>query len=138
MSNPQTETPAKAATQIDKHVGAMIRSRRKQIGVSQEQLADSLGLSFQQVQKYENGHNRVSASKLWAIAKRLDVGPAAFFEGFETDPTSTAEIDNPAIRLTVEPGGLEIAQRYLQASTMARSGMITCARILTTPQSATA
>ena len=66
---------------IDVHVGQRIRQRRKTLGVSQERLADELGLTFQQVQKYERGANRVSASKLWEIGRVLDVSISAFFEG---------------------------------------------------------
>ena len=66
---------------IDLHVGARIRMRRKILGVSQERLAEDLGLTFQQVQKYERGTNRVSASKLYEIAKSLKSSMAYFFEG---------------------------------------------------------
>lgn len=71
---------------VDLHVGGMIRARRKILGVSQERLADDLGLTFQQVHKYERGANRVSASKLYEIAKSLQTSIAYFFEGL-VDPT---------------------------------------------------
>ena len=71
---------------IDLHVGARIRMRRKLLGISQEKLADGLGLTFQQVQKYERGANRVSASKLYEIARSLQSSVAYFFEGL-ADPT---------------------------------------------------
>ncbi len=61
--------------------------RRRMLGVSQERLAEALGLTFQQVQKYERGANRVSASKLYDIARFLSVPIAYFFEGL-TDPTA--------------------------------------------------
>jgi len=67
----------------DVHVGGRIRLRRKMLEISQERLADELGLTFQQVQKYERGSNRVSASKLYAIARSLDVPVAFFFEGLD-------------------------------------------------------
>ena len=66
---------------VDRHVGLRIRMRRKEIGVSQERLAESLGITFQQVQKYERGANRVSASKLWEIAAALKTGVGYFYEG---------------------------------------------------------
>lgn len=66
---------------VDVHVGQRIRMRRLMVGVTQTQLADELGLTFQQVQKYEKGTNRVSASKLYAICKVLSVPPEYFFEG---------------------------------------------------------
>lgn len=68
---------------VDVHVGKRIRARRRLCKVSQVELADCIGLSFQQVQKYERGLNRVSASKLYAIAKRLGAPISHFFEGLE-------------------------------------------------------
>ncbi len=56
---------------VDRHVGARIRLRRKELGRTQEKLAEAVGVTFQQVQKYERGSNRVSASKLWEIAREL-------------------------------------------------------------------
>ena len=69
---------------IDVHVGGRIRMRRNMLGMSQEKLGESLGVTFQQVQKYEKGTNRVGASRLQTIASTLEV-PAAFF--FENAPT---------------------------------------------------
>lgn len=69
---------------IDIAVGAKIRLRRKQLGISQKTLADAVGVTFQQVQKYENGANRVSASSLARIAKTLQTPIAEFF-GNEAD-----------------------------------------------------
>lgn len=71
---------------IDVHVGKRIHLRRLLMGMSQSDLGDALGLSFQQVQKYERGSNRVSASALYRLANRLDVPVSFFFEGFSNDP----------------------------------------------------
>lgn len=72
---------------IDLHVGKRIRHRRWLIGLTQQALADSVGVKFQQIQKYEIGSNRVSASRLWNIAQTFGVPVAFFFEGVEnTDP----------------------------------------------------
>lgn len=65
---------------IDLHVGARIRMRRKILGVSQERLADDLGLTFQQVQKYERGVNRIGASRLFDLSRVLDVPISFFFD----------------------------------------------------------
>ena len=65
---------------IDKHVGSRVRMRRVLIGMSQEKLGTALGLTFQQVQKYEKGTNRIGASRLQQIAGVLNVPPAFFFE----------------------------------------------------------
>jgi len=66
---------------IDRHVGSRVRMRRVMLGMSQEKLGDALGLTFQQVQKYEKGTNRIGASRLQQISRTLEVPPAFFFEG---------------------------------------------------------
>ncbi|WP_163847241.1 helix-turn-helix domain-containing protein [Pseudooceanicola aestuarii] len=68
---------------VDKHVGQRIRHRRWLVGMTQQQLAERVGIKFQQIQKYETGANRVSASRLWDIADALDVEVAFFFEGID-------------------------------------------------------
>lgn len=72
---------AKVPNPIDKHVGSRVRLRRVLLGLSQEKLGDALGLTFQQVQKYEKGANRIGASRLQEISKILGVPPSYFFEG---------------------------------------------------------
>ncbi len=76
--------PNKAPNPVDIHVGARVRARRKMLGMSQDQLATHLDLTFQQIQKYERGSNRISASKLYDIASALKTPVAYFFEGYET------------------------------------------------------
>lgn len=71
---------------VDIHVGSRVRLRRNMIGMSQEKLGEQLGITFQQVQKYEKGTNRIGASRLQAIASTLDV-PVSFF--FEDAPETT-------------------------------------------------
>jgi transcriptional regulator with XRE-family HTH domain len=66
---------------IDKQVGSRLRTRRIMLNQSQTEIADALGLTFQQVQKYENGVNRISASRLQQLCRILDVPVAFFFEG---------------------------------------------------------
>ena len=74
-----------APNPVDRHVGLRIRMRRKELGISQEALAESIGLTFQQVQKYERAANRVSASKLWEMAQAMNTTVAYFYEGLEGD-----------------------------------------------------
>ena len=93
---------------MDSHVGLRIRMRRKEMGVSQERLAESLGITFQQVQKYERGANRVSASMLTRIAKTLDV-PVA--EMFGESTANSGAVDEVAA-LLAEPGALELLKAY--------------------------
>src|SRR4051794_34512481 len=71
----------KAPNPTDKHVGARVRMRRMMLSMSQEKLGDALGLTFQQVQKYEKGTNRIGASRLQQIAHVLQVPVSFFFEG---------------------------------------------------------
>lgn len=68
---------------IDKHIGSRLRLRRKSLKLSQESLAFDLGVSFQQIQKYEVGENRISASKIYELSKILEISPFFFFEGLE-------------------------------------------------------
>ncbi|MDU8910165.1 helix-turn-helix transcriptional regulator [Aestuariicoccus sp. MJ-SS9] len=70
---------------IDRHVGARLRFLREACGFSQAYLGKSVGLTFQQIQKYEQGSNRISASKLWQLADLLGVTPNNFFDGLDRE-----------------------------------------------------
>ena len=76
---------------VDVHVGKRIRQRRWLTGMTQQQLAEQVGIKFQQIQKYETGANRVSASRLWDIADALDVPVSFFFEGLDAEHSETAK-----------------------------------------------
>jgi transcriptional regulator with XRE-family HTH domain len=99
---------------VDRHVGLRIRMRRKELGISQERLAEALGLTFQQVQKYERAANRVSASKLFEIARALSTSVAYFYDGLA--PTGGAEapvgqaLQGQAFLLS--PEGAELANLF--------------------------
>lgn len=71
----------KSPNPIDRHIGSRVRARRVMLGMSQEKLAEALGLTFQQIQKYEKGVNRIGASRLLQMAGILDVSIEFFFEG---------------------------------------------------------
>jgi ribosome-binding protein aMBF1 (putative translation factor) len=79
----------RAPNPVDKHVGSRIRMRRLMLGMSQEKLADGLGLTFQQVQKYENGKNRIGAGRLQHISHILQIPVPFFFEGSPHGEAST-------------------------------------------------
>lgn len=83
----------RSANAVDWHVGSRLRLRRLELGMSQEKLADALGITFQQVQKYERGTNRIGASRLHQIALALQVPITYFFEGAgdESQPTPGTE-----------------------------------------------
>ena len=99
---------------VDAHVGSRIRLRRKLLGLSQQQLAQRLGLTFQQVQKYERGVNRVSASKLYETAQVLGAPVTHFFEGLDGEP----HFDRPpageaaVTAFLMTPEGLELATLF--------------------------
>ncbi|MEO1561908.1 MAG: helix-turn-helix transcriptional regulator [Pseudomonadota bacterium] len=86
--------------EVDLHVGRRLRERRTTIGMTQQDLAEKVGVKFQQIQKYESGLNRISASRLWDISTALDCTVASFFIGLDYDerqpcqvPEEPSEID---------------------------------------------
>ena len=104
----------RAPNPIDRHVGLRIRMRRKGLGISQERLAEAIGLTFQQVQKYERAANRVSASKLWEMARALNTSIAYFYEGLSDTPEP---VGSNLPRETVQdflmtPEGIELASSF--------------------------
>src|SRR4051794_38720575 len=108
------EEPALGPNPVDRHVGLRIRMRRKELGISQERLAESIGLTFQQVQKYERAANRVSASKLWEMARALNISIAYFYEGLG-DPTEVVTAAMPRAdvqEFLMTPEGIELASIF--------------------------
>ncbi|MFP1132997.1 helix-turn-helix domain-containing protein [Asticcacaulis sp. W401b] len=108
---------------IDVHVGARVRMRRKFLSFSQQQLAEALGLTFQQVQKYERGANRISASKLFETAKALKVPVAYFFEGvvgdgYETDDEVRSSQEEAANAFLLTAEGIELAAAFPRISSL--------------------
>lgn len=101
-ANPKVDS---SVDPIDSYVGSRIRLRRGITGYSQEKLAEEMGITFQQVQKYERGLNRVSASRLWKLSQILGVSVNFFFEGINnSSPTS---ITNSPMGFCEEPIALE-------------------------------
>ena len=86
---------------VDVHVGKRIRHQRWMVGMTQQQLAEKVGIKFQQVQKYETGMNRVSASRLWDIAETLGVSTGFFFEGANGEKAAPTDMmaDKEAVEL---------------------------------------
>ncbi len=81
----KVEKEQKIIHPVDKYVGYRLRQRRAAMSVTQQQLANAIGIKFQQIQKYETGVNRVSASRLWDIACVLETDVSYFFDGVEDD-----------------------------------------------------
>jgi transcriptional regulator with XRE-family HTH domain len=108
------EAVKKSPNPIDRHVGSRVRMRRVMLGMSQEKLGDALGLTFQQVQKYEKGINRIGASRLQQISRTLDVPPAYFFEGAPSfEPIPTVEPGFPGV---VEPSNADYIADFLSTA----------------------
>jgi transcriptional regulator with XRE-family HTH domain len=84
-----TRVENRSPNPVDKHVGSRVRMRRMMLGISQEKLGQALGLTFQQVQKYEKGTNRIGASRLQHLSHILEVPAAFFFEGAPNLPGAT-------------------------------------------------
>jgi transcriptional regulator with XRE-family HTH domain len=98
---------------VDRHVGLRIRLRRKQLGFSQERLAEAIGLTFQQVQKYERAANRVSASKLWEMSQALSTSISHFYEGLDPTESPAANAARGSIQdFLMTPEGLELASNF--------------------------
>ena len=91
-----------SASDVDRLVGDRIRRRRILMGLTQDQLGESLGISYQQIQKYETGANRVSAGRLYLIATRLEVSPGWFFDPVKSDASSDDFEELGSSRLLME------------------------------------
>ena len=119
---------------IDIHVGSRVRMRRKLMGVSQEKLAEALGLTFQQVQKYERGVNRVSASKLFESSKFLGVDVSYFFDGLAGRDPASGFAESESERYTHEflmtTEGVELASLFPKLAGKQRRRILVLVRTL--------
>ena len=118
---------------VDVHVGSKMRMQRKRLGHTQTALADALGITFQQVQKYERGANRVSASMLYRAARFLAVEPGWFFEGLDHSGPDQPTPD-PLVQFGAATGGLELAELYAQLGHKERGVVISVAEALSDRQ----
>jgi transcriptional regulator with XRE-family HTH domain len=114
---------------VDVHVGKRIRQRRWMNGTTQQQLAQAVGIKFQQIQKYETGMNRVSASRLWDIANVLGVTVSFFFEGLEDAMAQAAKGDVPRDVLT-DKEALDLLRSYYAIPENQRRRLFDLARVL--------
>jgi transcriptional regulator with XRE-family HTH domain len=118
---------------VDVHVGKRVRHRRWLVGMTQQQLAEKVGIKFQQIQKYETGANRVSASRLWDIADALDVPVAFFFEGIEdAEKKETQTVGAEAIPadLLGDKEALDLIRSYYSIPENQRRRLFELARVL--------
>lgn len=106
----------RAPNPVDLHVGARVRMRRKFLGMSQEGLAETIDLTFQQVQKYERGSNRISASKLYEISRALKAPVAYFFDGYgqgeAVEGFSESESEQFVHGFLMTTEGIELAEAF--------------------------
>ncbi|MGR3514895.1 MAG: helix-turn-helix domain-containing protein [Paracoccaceae bacterium] len=117
---------------VDVHVGKRIRHRRWLVGMTQQQLAESVGIKFQQIQKYETGMNRVSASRLWDIASALTVPVSFFFEGL-SDEAQVAEDEQMAdvpLDILKDKEALDLIRSYYAIPETQRRRLFELARVL--------
>jgi transcriptional regulator with XRE-family HTH domain len=112
---------ARAAGALDKQIGRNVRRRRLEIGMSQETLAGLLGVTFQQVQKYEKGVNRTAASRLWDIAQALECSVAELYP--RAAATAAQEAVEPLAAFLETPEGVRLARAFLAAPEASRAGI---------------
>ncbi len=107
---------SKAPSGIDRVVGQRLRWRRRELKLTQEQLGEQLGLTFQQVQKYEKGINRISAGRLFEVADVLTVPITYFFEGIDemlgSKPLAVREDDHPPALPTIDSEAMELVTAF--------------------------
>ncbi|MEO1137712.1 MAG: helix-turn-helix transcriptional regulator [Pseudomonadota bacterium] len=123
---------------IDIHVGRRLRQRRRLLGLTQEKLAQAVDIRFQQIQKYESGSNRISASRLWSLAKALDVSISYFFEGMNgAEPRLDFNLQReagfaeaPAEGLLDEKETMDLVRYYYQLGEEPRRRLLDLARAL--------
>ncbi len=115
---------------VDVHVGKRIRHRRWLIGLTQQQLAEQVGIKFQQIQKYETGANRVSASRLWDIADTLDVSVSFFFEGLQEEDKAASDKVAVPEDLMGDKEALDLVRSYYAIPENQRRRLFELARVL--------
>lgn len=119
---------------VDVHVGKRIRHRRWMVGMTQQQLGEIVGIKFQQIQKYETGMNRVSASRLWDIAAALDVSISFFFEGLDASESDMVHQATSADKLKgdllADKEALELVRSYYAIPEPQRRRLFDLARVL--------
>jgi transcriptional regulator with XRE-family HTH domain len=116
---------------VDVHVGKRIRQRRWLVGMTQQKLAELVGIKFQQIQKYETGANRVSASRLWDIADALDVPVSFFFEGLKASEKATHTVaDHIPADLADDKEAMDLVRSYYAIPENQRRRLFELARVL--------
>ena len=118
------------AHKVDLHVGKRIRQRRWLTGMTQQKLAEMVGIKFQQIQKYETGANRVSASRLWDIADALEVTVAFFFEGMEGEDVEVTTSGKVPVDVMGDKEAMDLIRSYYAIPEDQRRRLFELARVL--------
>src|ERR1700761_928078 len=113
------------ATDIDLHLGKRLRRRRRLLGLTQQQLANSVGIRFQQIQKYECGANRISAARLWQLAEALETPVAYFYDGLaEAVARENAAAEERSSEVYSRKETLDLIQAYYRLSERPRRRLL--------------
>lgn len=112
---------------VDVHVGKRIRHRRWMIGMTQQQLAEKVGIKFQQIQKYETGANRVSASRLWDIAAAMETSVSFYFDGLDAAPAANLPVEGDILG---DKEAMQLVRSYYAMPEAQRRQIFELARVL--------
>ncbi|MCF3935449.1 helix-turn-helix domain-containing protein [Acuticoccus sp. M5D2P5] len=115
-SRPENVPNQRSANSVDSHVGSRVRLRRLELGLSQEKLADQLGITFQQVQKYERGTNRIGASRLHQIALVLQAPITYFFDGASEHALPRNSDASPLAQALSDPATVRLVRAFASIS----------------------
>ena len=115
---------------VDVNVGKRIRHRRWMVGMTQQQLAEHVGIKFQQIQKYETGMNRVSASRLWEISEALSVPVSYFFEGVRDEDAPEHVAEGTPGDILGDKEAMELVRSYYAIPENQRRRLFELARVL--------
>lgn len=123
-------TEAKRDQEIDLHIGRRLRARRRTLGLSQPQLAEAVGVKFQQIQKYECGEDRISASRLWGLCRALKTPVDYFYEGLATIRPVLAVDRDAADETDAQRDAVDLARSFEQLGMEPRKVLLDMAKSL--------
>ena len=115
------------STDIDTHLGKRLRRRRRLLGMTQQQLASSCGVRFQQIQKYECGANRISAARLWSLSAALDVPIGYFYDGLSDAARAPANDSGEDVKVSSKET-MDLIRAYYQLSERPRRRLLELAK----------
>jgi transcriptional regulator with XRE-family HTH domain len=122
------------ASDIDLHLGRRLRRRRRLLGLTQQQLAMSVGIRFQQIQKYECGANRISAARLWQLAEALETPVSYFYDGLAEATERAAQGGGQRSEMFSRKETMDLIQAYYQLGERPRRRLLDLAKSLHTDE----